>query len=74
MGVSAETVANWEKGKTKPVPSRFKPLVAFLGYDPMSTPTSLAERVEAKRRSIGPTVDQVARCLGWDEGDHYDGI
>lgn len=68
MGVSAETIANWEKGKTEPVPSQFRPVVAFLGYDPAPTPASLAERVEAKRRRLGATFDQVAQHLGWDEG------
>lgn len=68
MGVSAETVANWEKNRTKPVPSQFKPVVAFLGYDPMSPAATLAERFEAKRRSLGATLDQVAQYLGWDEG------
>lgn len=68
MGVTKETVANWEKDRTKPVPSQFKPVVAFLGYDPTPAPTSLAERFEAKRRGLGATLDQVAQYLGWDEG------
>lgn len=68
MGVTKETVANWEKDKTKPVPSQFKPLIAFLGYDPTPAPTSLAERFQAKRRSLGLTVEQAAQYLGWDEG------
>ncbi len=73
MGVSAETVANWENAKTKPAPSQFRPVIAFLGYDPTPSPTSLAEHVEAKRRSLGATLDQVAQHLGWDEGSlrHY---
>lgn len=68
MGVGAETVANWEKGKSKPVPSQFRPVIAFLGYDPTPAQTSLAERFETKRRSLGATLDQVAQYLGWDEG------
>lgn len=68
MGVSAETVANWEKGKTKPLSTQFKPVVAFLGYDPAPAPASLTERFEAKRRSLGASLDQVAQHLGWDEG------
>jgi transcriptional regulator with XRE-family HTH domain len=68
MGVSAETVANWEKDRTKPVPSQFGVVILFLGYDPTPAPSSLAERVEAKRRSLGATLDQVAQYLGWDEG------
>lgn len=68
MGVTKETAANWEKGHTKPVPSQFKPVVVFLGYDPTSGSAFLAERFEAKRRSLGATLDQVALHLGWDEG------
>lgn len=68
MGVSAETVGNWEKDKTKAIPSQFKPVVTFLGYDPTPVTASLAERFEAKRRSLGVTVDQAAQYLGWDEG------
>jgi hypothetical protein len=37
MGVSAE-MANWESGKTKPVAAQFRPVVAFLGYDPTPQP------------------------------------
>lgn len=68
MGVSAETVANWEKDKTKPIPTQFRPVVAFLGYDPTPTSVSLVERFEAKRRELGVTLEQVAKYLAWDEG------
>jgi transcriptional regulator with XRE-family HTH domain len=68
LGVTKETVANWEKDKTKPVPSQFAPVIAFLGYDPCPEPNTLAERVEAKRRELGVTFEQVAGCLGWDPG------
>jgi transcriptional regulator with XRE-family HTH domain len=73
MGVSAETVANWEKDNTKPVPSKCKPVIAFLGYDPSPEPKTLAERVEAKRRVLGLTFEQVADYLGWDPSTltHY---
>jgi transcriptional regulator with XRE-family HTH domain len=68
MGVSNDTVVNWEKDKSKPVPAQFRPVVAFLGYDPTSQPQTLAERVEAKQRSLGASLAQVARYLGWDPG------
>jgi transcriptional regulator with XRE-family HTH domain len=68
MGITKETVANWEKDKTKPVPSQFKRVMAFLGYDPTPAPATLAERFEAKRRHLGATLEQVAQYLGWDEG------
>jgi len=73
MGVSAETVANWEKGKTKPVAAQFKPVAAFLGYDPTPEAQTFAERLEAKQRRLGTSLAQIARHLGWDPGSlrHY---
>jgi transcriptional regulator with XRE-family HTH domain len=50
------------------VASQFKPVLAFLGYDPTPTPNSLAQRFEANRRILGVTLEQVAQYLGWDEG------
>jgi DNA-binding XRE family transcriptional regulator len=68
LGVSTDTVVNWEKDRTKPIAAQFRPVVTFLGYDPTSQPQTLAERVEAKQRSLGASLAQVARHLGWDPG------
>jgi transcriptional regulator with XRE-family HTH domain len=68
MGIDTWTYLNWEKDKTVPVATRFRPVVAFLGYDPTPEPTTLAKRLEAKRRTLGATFEQVARYLGWDPG------
>jgi transcriptional regulator with XRE-family HTH domain len=68
MGIGTDTYANWEKGKTEPVASQFRPVVAFLGYDPTPTPSTLAARLQAKRRTLGVTFSQVARYLGWNTG------
>lgn len=66
MGIDTWTYLNWEKEKTIPVAARFRPVIAFLGYDPSPGPQTLAERLEAKRRALGATFDQVAQHLGWD--------
>jgi transcriptional regulator with XRE-family HTH domain len=66
MGIGTETYANWENDKTEPVASQFRPVVAFLGYDPTPEANTLAERLEAKRRGLGVTFDQIAGYLGWD--------
>jgi DNA-binding XRE family transcriptional regulator len=66
IGVSTDTVVNWEKGKIEPVAAQFRLVVAFLGYDPAPEPRTLAERVEAKQRSLGASLAQVARHLGWE--------
>jgi transcriptional regulator with XRE-family HTH domain len=68
MGVSTDTVVNWEKGRTEPVAAQFRPVVAFLGYDPTPEPQTLAERLEAKQRRLGASLAQVARYLGCDPG------
>ena len=68
MGIGTDTYANWEKGKTEPVASQFRPVVAFLGYDPTPAPSSLPARLQAKRRTLGVTFSQVARYLGWNTG------
>jgi DNA-binding transcriptional regulator YiaG len=33
LGVSNDTVVNWERDKTKPVAAQFRLVVAFLGHD-----------------------------------------
>jgi hypothetical protein len=68
IGIQRDTYVNWEKDKTRPVASQFRPVVAFLGYDPTSEPRTLAERLEAKQRTLGASLAQVARHLGWDSG------
>ena len=66
MGIAKETYANWEKGKIRPVAAQFLPVVTFLGYDPTPAARTLGERLEAKRRGLGVTFDQIAGYLGWD--------
>jgi transcriptional regulator with XRE-family HTH domain len=68
MVVAVETLINWEKDWTKPVATQFRPVLDFLAYDPLPAPATLAERVQAKRRQLGVTFEQVARYLGWDPG------
>lgn len=62
------TYLNWERDKTVPVTTCFRPVVTFLGYDPTPEPATLAERLNAKRRALGVTLEQVAKHLGWDPG------
>ena len=64
MGITIETYSHWETDKTSPVPAHFRPVAEFLGYDPTPSPTTLAERLQAKRRALGVTFSQVAQYLG----------
>jgi len=47
LGVSNDTVVNWEKDKTKPVAAQFRLVVAFLGHDSTLEPRTFAERLGA---------------------------
>lgn len=68
MGIQRDTYVNWENDKTRPVPAQFRPIVAFLGYDPTPEPQTLADRLGAKQRTLGASLAQIARYLGWDPG------
>lgn len=62
MGVSTETVLNWEKDKTRPVASQFRPLVEFLGYDPSLPRAATRGKATTLRRQ--PLPDRQASPLG----------
>jgi hypothetical protein len=68
LGVRAWTVLNWERAKTE-VPVQAVPAaVRFLGYDPFPRPTTLAERMQAKRSYMGWSIKDAAKAFGVDEG------
>jgi DNA-binding transcriptional regulator YiaG len=67
LGICQTTVMHWEKGQSD-VPIRAYPaILAFLGYDPHSDPTTLAERLQAIRRRKGWKVRKAAKSIGVDE-------
>jgi transcriptional regulator with XRE-family HTH domain len=68
LGVTSFTVLNWEKGKTEISIKSMPNLFSFLGYDPFFRPRSIPERMIAKRRAMGWSIKEAARCLGVDEG------
>jgi transcriptional regulator with XRE-family HTH domain len=39
-------------------------VIRFLGYNPLQAPTTIAERLKAKRRELGWTQKTAARKLG----------
>jgi transcriptional regulator with XRE-family HTH domain len=52
LGVTDYTVINWEYNRTEPPVTAIPVLVRLLGYAPFP-PTTLAERLLAKRRAVG---------------------
>jgi len=53
MGIQRDTYVNWEKDKTRPGASQFRPVVTFFGHDPTPAREILSERLNAKRRQLG---------------------
>jgi hypothetical protein len=47
MGVQCDTYVNWEKDKTRPGASQFRPVVTFFGHDPTPARETLSERQTA---------------------------
>jgi len=67
LGVTKETIYNWENNRTCP-PNRFVPrIIHFLGYAPYDTePEALGKRIVLWRRTLGLTQRELARRLGVD--------
>lgn len=62
IGCDETTIINWEKGRTAP---QIK-VVEFLGYNPFSESTNLAERLVNCRKARGMRQKDFARQLGID--------
>ena len=68
FGVRAETVANWERGKSNPNVRRAAAVIRYLGYDPTPAGETPGDRFRAVRRRLGLTQREVAARLQLDEG------
>ena len=68
LGVSAATVLSWETEKVEPEIRYMPAIIQFLGYDPFPAPTTLSERMLAKRRQMGWSIKEAAAHLGVNEG------
>ena len=67
LGINAATLLNWETGATEPVIALIPRILQFLGYDPFSPPSTLGQRLFAKRRTMGWSIAVAAQHLGIDE-------
>ena len=68
LGVTSFTVLNWEKGHTEPPIESMPSILQFLTYDPYPPPKTLPERMLAKRRSLGWSIQEAARQFGVEQG------
>lgn len=76
LGVSSETLTNWEMGHREPQADSIPAIICFLGYDPFPKPSSFGERLSQERlrrglsrRGLGALVRVDKARLGrWEEG------
>lgn len=67
IGVSRDTVANWESGWVTDPEIRFGPaIISFLGYVPLEALSTLPERVHVYRLICGFSQRKAAREIGVD--------
>ena len=68
LGVTADTVLNWEASTCSPSVRYIPRIIRFLGIDPFPPPRTLGERIVAKRRPLGLSRKRLAKRIGVDEG------
>lgn len=66
IGVTTDSITNWELGRTEPAIRYMPGIVNFLGYVPFSLGDSFPERLMAYRMIRGLSQKQLARELGID--------
>ena len=67
LGVSENTVVDWERDQRLPPVAYFPAIIAFLGFEPWPEPASLGERLVARRLKQGLSAKRAAKHLGIDE-------
>jgi len=65
MEVTEATVVHWEKGKT-PALWHYPKILAFLGYDPLPTPTTVGLSLRRERVKRGLSLSAAARLVKLD--------
>jgi len=62
-----DTYLLWEKDRATPTVRFYPAIFRFLGYDPFPAAVRFADRVRAKRRRLGLTIEAAAKLAGVDE-------
>ena len=66
IGVTPDTITNWELARTEPGIRCYPAIIEFLGYVPFSPGESFPERLKAYRMLKGSSQRQLAQELGVD--------
>jgi transcriptional regulator with XRE-family HTH domain len=66
LGVDKGTVYNWENSRSKPDIEYMPAVIRFLGYNPLSPPQNLADRLVRARTALGLSQKDAAAQIGVD--------
>ena len=66
LGVTPDTLVNWEQGHHEPEPTHGASILAFLGYCPFEEPENLAGHLQLWRWKRGLSHRQAAAEIGVD--------
>jgi transcriptional regulator with XRE-family HTH domain len=66
LGVSADTIRNWEVGRARPALRQWPKLIEFLGYVPFPAEGTLGDRLRTYRRLEGLSQKRLAAGLRID--------
>jgi transcriptional regulator with XRE-family HTH domain len=68
IGVTEESVYNWETNRTEPEVRLIPRIIEFLGYTPYDATWSFGQRLRAIRTALGLSQEHMAKRAGLDEG------
>jgi len=67
LGVTLESVLNWEQNYHQPVVQAYPAIMDFMGYCPVQYARTLGERIRLHRTHRGYTILEFANIPGIDE-------
>ena len=66
IGVSTDTITNWEKRRSNPTLRVWPIVIGFLGYDPRPTGRTVGEKLRLHREGLGISCVDAAGIMGID--------
>ena len=66
IGVTTDTITNWEKGRNQPMYWHYPKITVFLGYCPMERLSSIGELLKRNRFYQGLSQTEMVHRLGID--------
>ena len=67
IGVTEESIYNWETNRTEPEVQFIPKIINFLGYAPYDTGRSFGKRLKAIRSALGLSQEHFAKAIKVDE-------